>query len=268
MRTAAWFLCGFVAAASAARAEDSPPAGPTAAKYQIDKDRRIFTDIRDGTPFQTDARNGEYQAYNLVLQHAREFPTAELEQFARRDVSFRDLFLNTEEFRLELVYLDGRLKQLRRTEPTPELKEAGVNDLYEGWLFPRDESNPVCLVVTELPPGLEAQKDLRAEMDRWVGVAGYFFKKYRYESRKVHPRDPSRHQDMLAPVLLGRSITPLAGTPSGSDNLWLSTFLPGALVGIGLLGTSVVVLTWYFRRGDREVAQRVAARRETNPFAE
>jgi hypothetical protein len=262
LRAAACIACGCAVLAPAARAEDP------AAKYQIDKDKRFLTDIRDGTPFQTDPSNGEHTAYSSVLKHAREFPTAELERFARRDVSFRDLFLNTDEFRLELVYFEGRLKQLRRTEPTTELKEAGVNDLYEGWLFPRDESNPVCVLATELTPGLEVQKDLRAEMDRPVGFAGYFFKKFRYESRKVNPKDPSRYQDRLAPVLMGHSITPLAEPAGQADDPWLSTFVPAVLGGSAGLGLMVVVLMWYFRRGDRAIEQTVAARLEKNPFTE
>jgi hypothetical protein len=262
LRAAAWLVCGCAALAPIARAEDP------ATQYRIDKDRRYFADIRDGTPFQTDPSNGEYQSYSSVLQHARGFPTVDLERFARRDVSFRDLFLNTDEFRLELVYFEGRLKQLRRTEPTTELKEAGVNDLYEGWLFPRDESNPVCILTTDLPPGLEAQKDLRSEMDRWVGFAGYFFKKFRYESRKVNPKDPSRYQDRLAPVLMGHSITPLAEPAGPADDPWFSTFLPAVVAGSAGLGLMIVVLMWYFRRGDRAIEQTVAARREKNPFAD
>ena len=131
-------------AAPAAAGQDPDVLGPVpdpAAKYQIAKNRLIFDRIRDKEAFRSEDENPEeYRAYNTVLLHARSFPAAELEKYARRDVNFKDLFRNAQEFRLELVYLDGRLKQLRRTEPTKDLAAAGVKDLYEGWLFPRDEA--------------------------------------------------------------------------------------------------------------------------------
>jgi hypothetical protein len=263
LRAAAWLACGCAALAPAARAQGPAP------DFRIDRDRRDFADIRDGTPIQSDPSNGEYRAYNSVLLHARGIPTADLERFARRDVSFRDLFLNTDEHRFDLVHFEGRLKQLRRTDPTLELKEAGVSDLFEGWLFPHGETNPVCILATELPPGLEAQTDLHSEMDRRVGFAGFFFKKFRYESRKPNPKDPNRYQDRLAPLLMGHSITPLdesAVVPR--DNPWVTVFLPAALAGILGLGLLMVVLRWYFRRGDRVIDEAHDARRKKNPFTE
>src|SRR5438045_8372076 len=79
-----------------------------APNYQIDKDRFIFGQIEDEAPFRSEEKNpSEYEAYNAVLLHARQFPAAELEWHARRDVTFKDLFRNANEFRLELVYFEG-----------------------------------------------------------------------------------------------------------------------------------------------------------------
>lgn len=276
LRTASWIACACLAgavAAGPAGAGDPPQesAAAPADPYRIDKDRLIFTSVRDDAPFPTDGTNqAEYEAYATVLLHARQFPTADLERHARRDVTFRDLYLPVRrDYRLDLIYFEGRLKQLRRTEPTAALKEAGVKDLYEGWLFPRDEWNPVCVVVTELPPGLEPQKDLKAdEMNRWVGFAGYSFKLLQYESRQADPKNPGRNVFRRAPVLLGRSVTPLAETQTGSDDPWVSTFLPAVVAGFGGVAVLILVLTWYFRRGDRVVRAAVDARHERNPFAD
>lgn len=245
--------------------DDSP------APYQIDKDRFIFGQIEDDAPFRTEENNpSEYEAYNTILLHARQFATADLERHARRDLTFKDLFLPVRrEHRLELVYFEGRLRQLRRIEPTRILKDAGVHDLYEGWLFPRDEMNPICIVITELPPGLEPQTNLATdELDRWVSFAGYSFKLLQYESRQVNPRDPSRNVFRRAPVLLGRSVTLLPEPEPPPSSGWLTTFLPAALAGIGGIALTIVILTLYFRRGDRAVHSRVAARRDENPFLE
>src|SRR5262245_8758393 len=100
------------------------PADELADRVKIDKDRFIFGQIADEKGILPD----EAQAYNAVLSHARQFPAGDLEKAARRDVTFRDLFKNPKEYRLELVHFDGRLKQLRRTEPTKELADAGVTD--------------------------------------------------------------------------------------------------------------------------------------------
>jgi hypothetical protein len=271
LRTIPWIVCLAGLAVPSPGLAQAPPtsAEPPAAKYRIGKDRLMFGQIEDNAPFRTEERNpAEAEAYAAVLLHARQFPAAELEEHARRDVTFKDLFRNADEFRLELVYFEGRLKQLRRTTPTKALAAAGVTDQYEGWLFPRGESNPVCVLVTDLPPGLEAQADVRTEMDRWVAFAGYAFKVFHYESRKVHPKDPTRNLVMAAPVLMGRSITPLPEPAGGGDSGWLTTFLPAAVAGTGGLALAIVGLTWYYRRGDRAVRAAVEARRDRNPFTE
>lgn len=237
----------------------------------IDKDRILFTYIDDDAPFREEALTpGEYEAYNEVLLHARQFPVQELQQKARRDLHFRDLYLpGRRDFKLELVYFEGRLRQLRRVEPTRGLKEAGIKDLYEGWLFPKDEVNPLCLVITELPEGLKPQENLRAdEMFQWAQFAGYSFKLLQYESRQNDVRNPGRNVFRRAPVLLGRSVT-LAEEDTGRSTRddWLSTFLPLALLGFGGMGLSIIVLTWYLKKGDRVVEQSVEARKDQNPFA-
>ena len=123
----------------------------------------------------------------------------------------------------------------------------------------------MCVLTTELPPGLEPQADLRAGMDRPVAFAGYSFKLFHYESREAHPADPTRNQVRAAPVLMGRSITPLPEPPGARDR-WLTIFLPAALIGTGGLALVIVGLTWYYRRGDRAVRAVVEARRDQNPF--
>src|SRR5438094_1424958 len=61
-----------------------PAAESPAAKYRIDKDRFIFGQIEDDAPARTEENNpSEYEAFNTVLLHARQFPAAELEKHAR-----------------------------------------------------------------------------------------------------------------------------------------------------------------------------------------
>jgi hypothetical protein len=210
----------------------------------------------------------EELAYDEVLRHARRVPAAELERHARRDVRFQDLVQKGRlAFKLDLVTFEGRLRLLRRVEPTDILKEGGIADVYEAWVFPRGEANPVCAFVTELPPGLGPQADLSAPPpDRWVSATGYYFKLLRYEARKADAR--GRNEVRRAPVLIGRTLRVLADPPAADGGLaWRQTFLPAAVAGFGAVAAVLVGLAWWFRRGDRAVRRRLAERAGRNPFA-
>lgn len=257
-----------------------PMSDPTA-RVRIDKDLEMFRRIRDDTPFpwtvtgektadRIDDDRMEELAYDEVLRHARQFSTAELEQAARRDVNRADLVVPARlSYKLELVYLEGRLRRLRRADPTTTLKESGVSDVYEAWLFPRDEWNPVCVFVTELSPGLAPQKSTTEEVDKWVAVAGYSFKLLRYESERKDPRTPDRNKVLQAPVLIGRGLRELpAPTDADPGRAWQTAFLPLILGLTAGLAAVLVGLGWWFRRGDRNVRQQIEQTRTKNPFSE
>jgi hypothetical protein len=240
-------------------------------EFKIDKDRFIFSQILDNTAFQNhDVNPSEYEAYNTVLLHARQFDAAALLAGARRDVTFKDLLVNPNEYRLELVAFEGRMRMLRRSEPPKGLKESGIQDLYEGWITPFGASNMICVVCTELPAGLEPQKDIvNDRMDRWVAVAGYPFKIFQYESSEPDRARPGNNKYRKAPQLLAKTLQPKADpTNSDPDNRWQTQFSPGVLGGVTALGVAVSGLAWWFRRGDRAARQAIEERRETNPFPE
>src|SRR5439155_6764154 len=108
--------------------------------------------------------------------------------------------------------------------------------------------NPYCVVVSELPGGLKpAEKlDLPVECD------GYFFKRYLYGAR-----DGRR----LAPLLIGKSITPIS-EPAGAATSNVVWAVPGAVLAatfgfIGLTLAAGVAVVWWFRREDRRVRSRL-----------
>jgi hypothetical protein len=251
------------------RAEDPPPApaaADPAAKYQIDKDRRIFAGIKDDERVLSEAENNdEFLSYNEVFEFANQFRAPELEAHARRDVSYRDLMGQTrDEFKLDLVYLEGRLARVLRREPTPTLAAAGIPAVYEGWLFPKDEAEPVCIVFSELPPEITPAKDLNPVTK--VQFAGYVFKVIRYEAQPT-AANPARGTMRRAPLLIGKSVTvvPTAARSPGAD--WQGTFVPGLLIGLGVLSAVGFGLAWWYRRGDRSVRTALAGRARQNPFA-
>jgi hypothetical protein len=243
------------------------PASPTTRKtdpaVKLDKDSFIFRQVTDGWPPQADKNPEEYRAYHEVLRHARRFPQAELDAAARRDVTFRDLLVGTRTaFRFDLVYFEGRLKRLRDIGPSKELADAGVTALYEGWVFPGTGEDPLCVLTTELPPGLDPQ--LEYDPSRNVAVGGYYFKVLWYNSNEKDPKKKTRR----APLLMARSLT-LLPSPATTDGDGGVSILARTLGLVGVVAAAVLGLTWYFRRGDRTHRTVMAARREqTNPFGD
>ncbi len=258
-----WAVAAALAVAGAAAGQAPDPAD----KYKIDADRFQFAQVRDGVPVRSEAENrDEYESYNDVLLHARQFPADELEQHADRDVTFADLLGKTRnDYRFKLLYFEGRLKRLRRTEPTRPLAAAGVTDLYEGWVFPRNGTDPMCVLTTELPPGLASGPD-DFEPARPVAVAGYFFKVIAYDAAEKDPKDPTRQRRRLAPLLMARSFTPLPTPDADGGRAWRTGFLPGMLGVMAAVAAVVLGLTVWFRRGDR-AARRALDRHDRNPFA-
>lgn len=238
-------------------------------KYQLDTDRFMFDRIMDEMPVLSEDENpDEFRAYNYVVSFAHQFEATELESVARRDLTFKDLFRPIrKEFKLDLIRFEGLLRRCRSIGPNRALKEAGVDTLYEGWLVPRGQPNPVCILFTELPPGISAQKDLKKDiMDKWVSFSGYSFKLMKYESSEVKKSDPLKGVAKLAPLMIGKGPILLNDQTNPEEAVWHKTFLPVILVGIGLLTITVFVLAWWYRRNDQYVRDGIAARQEANPF--
>ncbi len=191
-----------------------PPVSPIPEKYRIDANRLAFQEIDDPGPARSEKEKpGEYQAWNETTMFVRQFPVAELDAVARRTLTAEDLTEESRKFyRLQPVHFDGRMTAVRRIEPTQFLREAGVKDSYEGWLVPTDEppTHKVCVVFTELPPGVDSPDKLA---DRWVSLAGYSFKLLLYPPDATAAADPQLVGWKRAPLLIARSVTPLPGPP-------------------------------------------------------
>ena len=235
-------------------------------KYALDGDRRHFSLIEWDAPVRGEERNpDEFEAYNDTLLHAKLFPADELLEHASRDVTFRDLVVPTgKDFQFKLLSLDGRLKRVRRLEPTKALKAAGVADLYECWIFPTNGSDPLCLLTLELPEGLKPAMEYNPS--RSVKFAGYYFKLIQYESAAPNPKTPDRNVVRRAPLLMGRGFTVAPEVSRDGGEAWRAGFLPGLLAVVGGVAAAAFGLTWWYRRGDREVKAAFEARRDRNPF--
>jgi hypothetical protein len=241
-----------------------PPAEATdlalAARY------RVFRMVRDDAAMSRDpAHWEEAAAWTRTLLHARKFPQAELEAAALRDVSFADLFVagSRAEFQFKLIHVKGRLIRVRKFDATGRLAEAGVPAWYEAWVVPDNEprGNPLCVVLSELPEGVEPA----LRLSRAVTLAAYSFKRVRYESAEPDPKDPRQHLWKAAPLLIGRGLTPAAETGGGPGE-WVRWFIPVIVGGVVFLAGSAVLLTRWFRAGDRRMRAEFEAARVKNPF--
>jgi hypothetical protein len=239
--------------------------GPPTAEIKLNRDLRIFEGIEDDSSNIAQNRTWEERvSWNRVLFHARRFSVDQLEAAANRDLTFSDLFRETRlRHKLELVYVEGRLVRLRKGEPDPQLVEAGVANWYEGWLIPHHEprGNPMCIMMSELPDGLEPQPAGSRLMNRRVSFAGYYFKLMRYETPEVD--DQKQNVIRRSPLLIGRSVVLREAEREWS---WGTTFVPGVVAGVILLAATALGLSWWFRRGDRKVHKEIQSVRHKNPF--
>lgn len=244
-----------------------PPAG-TPTPTALDRDLRIYKFIRDDVKMArtapTEATWPEVAAYNRVVLHASRFTAEELERDASTDLRFADLFEDSRvAHRLACVRFEGRLISLRRLDTNEWLGAAGVAQLYEGWMVPGDErsGHPICVVFTEPLEGVEPAR----RVNKWVSFAGYSFKRMRYESAEEDAKNPSKHVDKLAPLLIGRA--PIARPdPDESTALGWGPLVNAAVIGSALLVLSAGAFAWWYRGGDRKAREQIDAVRGRNPF--
>lgn len=245
-------------------ASSVPAPAPKPDSILLDKELLIYSEIDDGKPVRTEDQNWEeFTAYNEVVKHAHRYTADQLEAAARRDVTFKDLVVPTRrEFKLDLVFFEGKLHKVRKLSPTVPLKAAGVNDLYEAWMIPTGQRDPVCVLMTDLPAGLVPELQYQPTLS--ISLAGYFFKTLRYDLDAPDPNLPTAGTGRLAPLLITRTITL---RPEPVPSFWSGDFLIGWVALISFVTFVVLGLYWYFRRGDRAYRMAKAERQaRNNPF--
>jgi hypothetical protein len=219
----------------------------------------LIQGVRDDQPFAKNWNEGEAEqfAFSKVLFVASGISAEAFRKGARTDLTYAHVFNQPSKYRGQVVHVEGTLRRLRRFDPPATAKAAGVANLYEGWIFDpnRFGADPWCIVFTDLPSGIK----LGEKLNYSVAFDGYFFKRYRYESQGTRkgtkPKDWPR-----APLLVGRTVTLAAATAEAAapDSDWAGTLLP---VFLCLVGSSIALafgLGYWFRRGDRQVRQRLA----------
>lgn len=221
----------------------------------VDKDQVVGIEHR--TEIQPFSKNRwEAAAYCYLVLHARDVSNAELAKAARTDVPYGSLWNDPVRFQGEPIRISGRLGRLVKMDAPSNLWNDGVKTLYEGWIYPdeKDGDNPYCVVFTELPKGVE----LGERVNYQVSCDAFFFKLYRYETKER--KDNNRRVRRDAPMFIARTFAQSSGVRKPSDDEdspFTGTLIPGVLIFVGGLIALFLVLSWFFRRGDRQVQSRI-----------
>ncbi len=215
--------------------------------------------IRDGTPMpdfrgkaEDEKRPDQLAIYKIWMEaivNAFNTPPDAFAKSAEENshVTFAHLYNNPALYRGKVIPITGRLARLRKYEASWATK-AGIPYVYEGWIFgPTQGSNPFQVIFPILPEGLkEAEK-----MDVQVSFNGYFLKKLKYPAA-----DGSRYLE--TPVLIGPTLTLLQKPPATAETTSLPlAALAGLIALIVAVTIGLVLISWYFRSGDKVLQKRL-----------
>lgn len=201
----------------------------------------------------------EATVYSRILALANFTSSAAFRSAVRKDVTYFHVFNEPDRYRGKVVHVEGRLLRIHRHDPPFEAAQAGVNDLYEAWIFNEHlGTNPYCVLFTEWPRGLshDLLGEIKLQKKVMVSFDGFFFKKYRYTAndRQKSARD--------APLVIAHTLLVL-GLEGGRDpgSLGWMTSLLWVFAGVFVaLIFGVVGLTVWYRRSDTRVRRRLLAR--------
>jgi len=210
--------------------------------------------VKDEKPIQGPMTDDlEATAYIKMVHMAYQTDALAFRMAARKDLNYADLMRQPKTYRGEIVQVSGKLRRLRKIPSPLALKDLGVSEVYEGWVF-QDiyGANPICLIFSSLPQGLQPYE----KGENYVSFSGYFFKKYRY--RTASDVKESAWKD--APLLIGRTVDLLPSPPKPKSDIdpdWAQNLLPAFLGFVIVVVVTIVGLSYWFLKTDKEVKNRL-----------
>lgn len=133
-----------------------------------------FLAIRDDMPFRPDEQDAWFNLFD-VLNKTNE---ATLEEKSIGRVTFAQLFQQSDEYRGELVTIQGTVRRAHRL--TAPKNDCGIKKYYQIWVQPADSPNsPIVVYCLHLPKGFPTGMDISAEAE----ITGFFFKRWAYKAR-------------------------------------------------------------------------------------
>ena len=240
-----------------------PPEMPEEELVRLDRKLPQFDSVEDDAPFiyrgkkigdvrRLESAIKEHQAYDYVLNFAKRQPIERLRKYSIKDVPVENFYREIrKDYLRELIHVEGKLALVQSMKPTDELQElAGINELFEVWVFPKGSNKLFCVVVSELPDGVKIGEQ---DFTTLVSFDAYYFKLWHYESRrrKGDTEDPDKRQWERAPLFLGKTIE-VRGVEK-VESTFSSGMLYGIVGGLGALCLTAVLLGLWFRKGDKHV---------------
>lgn len=167
-------------------------------------------------------KSREMDAYWRLMAWSRTEPLADLEEQARREIPFTQLWEQPERYRGQPIRL--RLHVRRVLEYDAPENPYGITKCYEAWGWTEESSAfPYVVVFPERPEGLSIGEEKSSE----IVFVGYFLKIMSYADKLGKTRG--------APLLVGRAR--LVATPSLASNKTDSSI---ALTAILIFGAAMV----------------------------
>lgn len=209
----------------------------------------------------------DHECFYQMLKAAGSAEEGQIEGWAREELaktgassfSVVPLFNRPQTQQGRLVQFRGAARRIIpvRVSEAEVIERFGVDQYYQVYLFTEDsQDNPLVFCLRELPEGLPVGDG--PEFGEDVSVAGFFFKTWSY-SISTRGSD-GRSQRQLAPLLIGKSAVWYPARPSVRLNAVEKA------AGIVLLLLILGVVWWgvrQFRRGDREFADRMRRRKQS-----
>lgn len=212
--------------------------------------------MRLNTQWKNAAKAKPIDAANLKRQ--RGIALAAVERAEKGLSSVAPLFLQPEQETGQLVLLEGIARRAVRVAAREGSSE---QDYFEVEFFPTDSQNlPIVCCVPEIPQGFPTGDRIRAS----VRVAGFFFKKWRYQSRMSGNLEAaaSTKKAAFAPLVVAPTVTWMQTQPEEAAGIW-SVAAGGAIL-VGLLSLSFWVI-WVENQG--RIARRRPRRYDEGPSA-
>jgi hypothetical protein len=184
---------------------------------------------------------------------------------AQGQYSIAPLFLDAERQVGQLVLLEGVARRAIRIVVPPHVQstmgsswdqspERGLPHYFELEVFTADSQDlPLVCCVPSLPPGFPLGDEIREQ----VQVAGFFFKKWRYDSRIAREQGagPIQFQLTSSPLLVAAE--PLWRLPQPDTTRSAAGWIgAGAFVAAMCV---ILLIVWRWSRGDRHFRRPIAA---------
>jgi hypothetical protein len=198
-------------------------------------DTAIMTSVRDDGHF----RPEEQSAWFSIWQVLRDTPPDGLRAVSLGDVSYLQIFRQTNELRGRVVDLRGIVRRAHRVQAPHN--ELGIQGYWQCWLFPHGSPDkPIVVYLLNAPEHLRESMTLEEP----ASLTGIVYKRWSYLAVKGAK---------VAPVVLARAFTTL-GHPSQPTGhaVQLETSASTVLVVVGVAVLSLIFVAWTFRHTARQ----------------